>query len=76
MNIHIQKLRRIKSEKFWKYFLEHKKELKLILDNDDTVIVSLEEDFPGEFASPPSYLGDSDGLCDLLSALDINFEYC
>ena len=75
MNKHIQKLRRLNAKKFWVYFLENKEDLKLILDNDDTIVVPLKGN-SDEFASSPTYLGTSDGICDFLTALNIEFEYC
>lgn len=76
MNKHIQKLRRLKAIQFWPYFLEHKDELKLILDNDDTIVVASDSENNDEFAEAPCYLGNSEGICDLLFALNIDFDHC
>lgn len=75
---HLQKLER-KPKEFWKYFLEHKNDLKLILDNDDTIVIPMHFDDNADehtYANAPNYIGNSDGMSEFLKALEINFEHC
>lgn len=77
MNKHIQQLNKLKNpDKFWEYFLEHKDKLKLILDNDDTIVVPLMLESDDDYTSASNYLGNSEGIGDLLTALKINWEEC
>jgi hypothetical protein len=76
---HIQKLRRItKPVKFWQYVIENKDKLVLTLDNDETIIThknSKDDEFDDEFATPPGeWLGNSEGICNFLTALGIKFK--
>ncbi len=80
MNKHIKKLNKLHGIDFWKYFLENKNELKLILDNDDTIVVLVEHDGDDEedreYASANNYLGNNEGITELLHALEVNCEHC
>lgn len=80
INKHIKKLQSLEGKNFWKYFLKHKEELKLILDNDDTIVVTKKrterEGDDEDYACVQNYIGDSDGIIELLGALSINCERC
>ena len=67
----------------WKYILEHKDQIMVMLDNDDTIPVFCPGLIPGwieDYDDLPSlndfhqYLGNSEGVKDLLSVLGIKAE--
>lgn len=73
---HINKLKMLTGSNFWTYVLANKEELIVKLDNDSTIVVSAFEDEEDEgYAEVPDCIGYGDGICNLLSALNINFEY-
>jgi len=74
---HIDKLQTLENEDFWKYVVQHKSELLVVLDHDDTWVMP---DDCGDFdysdiASAGYYLGNGDGIMHLLSALGISWEH-
>jgi len=76
---HIEKLKLLSGTTFWHYFLQFKAELELHLDNDSTYVTSLfesehEKEWGCDSATASDSIGCSDGVCDLLTALNINFE--
>jgi hypothetical protein len=74
---HLKKLSKLSGSKFWKYIIENKHDLKLILDNDDTIVVlnnSNEDD--ENHISAPNYLGNSQGILELLKSIGICHEVC
>lgn len=75
MSQHIKRLQKLKSVKFWQYVIDHKDDLKVTLDNDDTIITLLNDDSE-DCVSAPYYLGNSDGIMNLLDAIGIENEQC
>ena len=63
----------------WDWLIANKdKSLRLVLDNDDTMIVdnSAHEDDENNTASFDSYIGWSEGVLNLLHAIGIDAECC
>ena len=75
MKQHIKRLKKFKGVTFWQYVIDHKDDLKIILDNDNTIITLLGNDSE-DYASAPDYLGNSDGIINLLDAIGIENEQC
>ena len=77
MNQHINELNALEGEDFWRYVLKFKKELRVILDNDETYVEPFDKaEDDDEVATACCYLGNSDGVCHLLAALEVPHEHC
>lgn len=77
---HIRKLKQLSGQSFWRYVVANKCDLKVIIDNDSTIVVNIfetdDDELGNDYAAASEPIGNCDGIFDLFSALGIEAEYC